>query len=72
MTGHFTTLDNCERWAPISSTEEFMRVPYSTFIPYSADYPLSSARQEHGYRTYKLQSINYARGLAEYAEVYNG
>jgi hypothetical protein len=73
MTGHFTTLDQCERWAPLVGTPtEFYRVPYSTYIPYSAATPLSIARQEYGYRTYKLQSVDFARGLAEYVEVYNG
>jgi hypothetical protein len=71
MTGHFTTLDKCERWSPIDNNPpKSLRVPYSTYIQYTADYPLSSARQQYGYRTYRLDSIDYARGLAEYVEVY--
>ena len=70
MTGHFTTLDKCERWASIAGAPEFMRVPYSTCIPYTDDHPLTISQQMYGCRMYKLERINYSRGLAEYVEVY--
>ena len=72
MTGHFTTLDKCERWDHIADPSKFMRVPFSFRTEYSNDSAFALQGQTYAYRVYKLESIDYARGLAEYLEVYNG
>jgi hypothetical protein len=70
MTGHFTTLDKCERWAPIHGASEFMRVPYSYPTPINpGTEPVMPRPNSYAYRVYKLEHIDYSRGLAEYLEV---
>lgn len=62
MTGHFTTLDGCERWGTIvTPCTEFYKVPYSSKDPYHGT--------QYRFRVYRLESIEPSRGLAHYVEV---
>jgi len=73
MTGHFTTVDGCERWgAIVEPASEYYRVPFSYSMSHDLDYPFSSPGISYAYRMYKLESVDYARGLVNYVEVYNG
>ena len=69
MTGHFTTLDGCERWAQLvdNSCAEFYRVPYSYPTPINA--PVMPRSISYAYRVYKRESVEYNRGLVHYVEV---
>ena len=70
MTGHFTTLDGCERWGQlVGGCGDFYRVPYSLRTEYSNDTPLALQGQTCAYRMYKLESVEFSRGLAHYVEV---
>ena len=70
MTGHFTTLDGCERWAYIiTPATEFYRVPYSYHKAGDQISPFSTPCTAYDYRVYKLESIEPSRGLAHYVEV---
>jgi len=69
MTGHFTTLDGCERWGQIvGPASEFYRVPYSYHKVGDPYFPAIPSTQ-YEYRVYKLESIEPLRGLVHYVEV---
>ena len=68
MTGHFTTLDGCERWAQlVGPATPLYRVPFSYPAPYSATLTVRSTTYD--FRTYMLESVEPSRGLAHYVEV---
>jgi hypothetical protein len=70
MTGHFTTLDGCERWGPITEALGFYRVPIYHPTPFNLGIaPVIPRSTTYSYRLYELESMNYSRGLAEYKEV---
>jgi hypothetical protein len=67
MTGHFTTLDGCERWGQIvGPASEFYRAPFSYL---RTDDSFGITKTWWDYRVYKLESIEPLRGLAHYVEV---
>ena len=70
MTGHFTTLDGCERWGHLvdDSYAEYYRVPYSYPTPPGIA-PVMPRSNSYAYRMYKLESVEHSRGLAHYVEV---
>lgn len=72
MTGHFTTLDGCERWVQLVGTAtEYYRMPFTYRVPRIESIPFTTPCISYDFRTYKLESLDYARGLAEYVEVYS-
>jgi hypothetical protein len=78
MTGHFTTLDDCERWVHVPTPVlEYYRVPISYTIPYTIPVnpgiaPVMPPSTIYAYRLYRLESIEHSKGLAHYVEVFNG
>ena len=74
MTGHFTTLDNCERWVHVPTPVlEYYRVPISYPTPINpGTAPVMPMSTSYAYRLYRLESIEHSRGLAHYVEVFNG
>lgn len=71
MTGHFTTLDGCERWVSLTEVPtEYLRVPISYPTPINpGTAPVMPRSSSWSYRLYKLESAEFGRGLVHYVEV---
>jgi hypothetical protein len=74
MTGHFTTLDGCEKWEKINHAiaSRVYRVPITVRIPRDENKPFSTPRESAQYRLYEVESFDERLGVVHYKEVYEG
>jgi hypothetical protein len=73
MTYHLKTLCGCEKWIPGSDSEftasfPYLRVPL-THRRSISDGPGLGLSTAYSYRMFKLESVEYDRGLARFVEV---
>ncbi len=74
MVKHYTTADGCERWENTLATHGFdfgiyEKVPIRTSVVRDEKRPFSTPREDWSYRLYKLESVEFGRGIAHYVEV---
>ena len=70
MIYHFTTADGCERWQSgmKGPHEPTLRVPIRTTRRLEPNAPFVSTGAVYSIRVYKVESIDYARGVINYVE----